>query len=392
MSDRTWVDQQVAEDAAEWFARLETERPAEATRLEFVGWLTRSPVHVEEFLRVSALHRALSRELQAKPGWRADLLTEADAASDNVIWLADAEPCSTQQAAVAAATSQRRSNAIRAAAATVILAVGIGAVLGIRSFVLSGEDGGRFTTAIGEQRRVVLPDGSGVRLNTDTEIQFRSSDAARQVVLVRGEAIFDVEKDPVRPFRVKSDAALMEAIGTRFKVHRRRQRTVITVLEGRVAVSPLPTESRPPGGTPSIGVGRSLEPAVANGRSPGEDRSEPVHLDAGLEVTVTKSGEVAHPAAADIDRATAWTRGRMVFDADTLDTVVAEFNRYNRERLVLADPALSDRRITGVFNIDDPEAFLALLTDLDDVRVERRGDGSREIRRKPAFRWKPAIE
>ena len=87
MSDRTVMPQEIAEDAADWFGRLETEEPSEATRTEFVRWLTRSPLHIEEFLRVAALHHALSRELKSNPEWLAGVLANAGAPSGNVVWL-----------------------------------------------------------------------------------------------------------------------------------------------------------------------------------------------------------------------------------------------------------------------------------------------------------------
>jgi len=380
MNDKTLVSQEVAEDAAEWFARLETERPSEKIRHEFVRWLTRSPVHVEEFLRVSALHRALSRELKAEPGWLADVLAEASSPADNVVRMADHEPPPPTERR----TAPWHRRAFWAAAAMVVLAVGIGTLVGIKNLVPAGDGGELFATQIGEQRRVVLPDGSGVRLNTDTEILVTMSEELRQVTLVRGEAIFDVEKDPDRPFKVVSDTVLAEAIGTRFNVYRQQKQTVVTVLEGRVAVSSMAAAPPPPQEINLADDGGPEEPTASGDRPTPDVGSAPVELDAGHAVAVTKDGTVAQPAPVDLERATSWTRRRMVFDADTLDTVVTEFNRYNREPIVIADAALVDRRITGVFNIDDPAAFLALLTDLDDIRIEQGADGSREIHRAEA--------
>lgn len=110
------------------------------------------------------------------------------------------------------------------------------------------------------------------------------------------------------------------------------------------------------------------------------DTAGAIELEAGQQVTIATGGVVAGRTVADVEVATSWTRGRMVFDSATLDTVVAEFNRYNVERLVIADEPLRDRRVTGVFKIDDPETFLVMLADLGDVRVDRTTDGRREIR------------
>jgi transmembrane sensor len=378
MNDRTLIPQEISEDAADWFGRLQTGQPTETIRSEFVRWLTRSPVHVEEFLRVSALHRALSSELKADPKWLAGVLANPGAPGDNVVWMEDVrrptEPEIRQES--------RRSRYHWKAVAGLLLAVGIGALVSITGLPTIPGRGERFATAVGEQRQVVLADGSSVLLNTDTEIRVRMSHELRHIELVRGEAIFDVAKDPVRPLRVLSGSAAVEAIGTRFVVYRQQQATVVTVVEGTVMVSPIErTSGDSPRSAPDLAKQASrtspapdLEPtpASANGRA--------LELQAGQRVTIAPDGTVAKPAAADVESVTSWARGRMVFDAATLETVVNELNRYSLEHLVILDAALNDRRISGVFKIGDPEAFITLLSELDEVTIEPGPDGRREIR------------
>lgn len=376
MNDRTVIPQEISEEAAEWFARLETERPSEAVRADFARWLTRSPVHIEEFLRVSALHHALSRELKANPEQFADLLATSYDPDSNVVRMTDVGGASISREPRTA----RRARLLWAAAAVLLGAAVIATMASLAGLLPTGGRGERFTTIVGEQRHVMLPDGSSVELNTDTEIWVRMNDI-RRVELVRGEALFSVAKDAERPFRVLDGTTAVEAVGTRFNVYRQPQHTVVTVVEGRVLVSLL---EKPAPSPPVVGAADRAQP----------DRTAPlsadlsdlmtergVVLDAGHKVTVRTDGKVGELAPADVERATSWTRGRMVFDSDTLNTVVAEFNRYYGERLVIADPALGNRRITGVFRIDAPESFVALLSNLADISVERRGDGTLNIRR-----------
>ncbi len=372
MSSRTHIPQEILEDAAEWFAKLETESPSEATRTAFVQWLRRSPVHIEEFLRVAALHHALSKELQARPEWVAGVIAEARSSDENVVRLVEPEPVARNPERSRLA----RPRQLLAAAAVLIAAVGLGVVMTVTDLAGRGE---RVATTVGEQRQIVLADGSSVVLNTDTELRIRMASELRQVDLVRGEVIFEVEKDPARPFRVLSGRAMVEAIGTRFIVRRLNERTVVTVVEGRVRVQPISaTESVPP---PSEGDhrerGDGSESTVAIELV---QATRSVELDAGRTITVTMDGIVTDPVAADLESVTSWTRGRMIFDSDTLDTVVAEFNRYTTTPLVIRDAELSNRRISGVFNIDNPEAFLGMLSDLDGVSVSRTAEGSWEIR------------
>jgi transmembrane sensor len=379
MNDTSWDPSEIAEDAAEWFAVLETERPSEATRTVFVEWLIRSPVHIEEFLRVSALHSALSSELKANPDWLAEILTEVPGAGSNVVRMAgvDRVPVSRTRA------GRPRHWVFWAAAAVLAVAVGIAGIVSLTGIFPLTSRVQTLATEVGEQRRVVLEDGSSVILNTDTELRVRMGRNQRRVELIRGEAIFDIEKDPDRPFRVVSDLAMVEAIGTRFVVHRQHRQTVVTVVEGRVLVEPMVgaegEDSPPVVADPTVG----LEPSGRISSTRVHRTERPVELGAGRQVTVAVGGTIAEPAAANVESAIAWTRGREIFDSDRLDEVVAVLNRYNKEQLVILDPTLSDRRISGIFNIDDPDAFLRLLSDLGEISVERDADGRRGIRHAP---------
>lgn len=381
MNDWTSIPPEISEDAADWFGRLQTERPSEAIRNEFVRWLTRSPVHVEEFLRVSALHRALSSELKADPTWLAGMLADSDVSDDNVVQMEDLRrPAESEMSRV----SRRSWNPWKVAAG-LLLAAGIGALVSFIGLPVIPGSAEKYATAVGEQHQVSLADGSNILLNTDTEIRVQMSDDLRHIELMRGEAIFDVAKDPRRPLRVVSGSVAVQAIGTRFVVYRQQQATVVTVVEGTVLVSPVgrASEDSPESVLDSTEQESGSSPAAILGATPTHAIGGTLELHAGEKVTVATDGTIAKPAAADVESATSWARGRMVFDSATLEAVVREFNRYNAEHLVILDAALNDRRISGVFKIGDPEAFVALLAELDEVNIVPGPDGRREIRLAP---------
>lgn len=73
-----------------------------------------------------------------------------------------------------------------------------------------------------------------------------------------------------------------------------------------------------------------------------------------------------------------------MFEEEPLSFVVTEFNRYNHVQLTIADSALGEQKITGVFNINDQEAFLALISALGIIQVEQDDDGLRLFRRIPS--------
>src|SRR5262249_50414206 len=152
----------------------------------------------------------------------------------------------------------------------------------------------------------------------------------REVLLERGEVLFNVAHDEHRPFDVKAGEAVVRAVGTSFVVRVRDERHVeVLVAEGRVAIG-----SHAPPQTVSAGQQALI-------------RREPLRLD--LEPV----------AAADIPYRLAWTQGRIWFKQNTLAEAVAEFNRYNRRQLVIADPAIATLRVGGAFDVTDPDAFVA---------------------------------
>lgn len=214
---------------------------------------------------------------------------------------------------------------------------------------------------IGELRRVDLPDGSVIQLNTDSAVEVRYAGAERRVRLQRGEAHFSVAKNPARPFIVSAAGVNVRVLGTVFNVRLRPASVDVLVTEGHVRV-----------GAPG---GEKL-PAAAPGTAPAA-LSE---LRAGQKVSIAL-GTLASPvpaaavdvSATEVRQTLAWQSHTLEFDGTPLGEIVAEFNRYNRHQLVLADPGLSHRRFGGTFPASDSEAFVRLLETDFGFLAERRG-------------------
>ncbi len=342
----------IAEQAADWYLRVEEEGGVPlAERQAFVRWLRASPAHVEEFMRVGAMHRQVAAlDVTGLPDVRKAL---RDAAA-NVVPL---ESVAEEARGEAIPGGPRRYTWHWAAAASVAVVAVVAGWLVLTPGLQTGRDspvaGDVYETALGEQRSVLLSDGSIVELNTRSVLRVMYSDSERQVALLAGEAVFDVTKDPDRPFRVDAGTTIVEAIGTRFNVYRQNEQTVVTVVEGLVAVKR------------SDATVASLPPAA------GDTVRLPVfELAPGDQLAIPAAGEIATPTAVDADKAIAWTERRLVFDGDSLATVARELNRYNREQLVIADAALAEQPISGVFDANDPATLLSFLETVGGFRVE----------------------
>ena len=343
---------EVTETAGDWLDRLAANSPVEERRA-FAEWLLRSPVHIEEFLRMTALRAELKDAMQ--PDWVADVLNSIDSKVVEIPQLALPSRGAQRGARQHANPGSRRLAAVAVILAAVCLTGWLGWQISPRAPAAPTS----FITVLGEQRFVLLTDGSSIKLNTESHVEISMTPTLREVELLRGELLVNVAKDPARPFRVKIGDVTVEAIGTRFSVYRRKADTLVAVVEGRVAI-----KRSQPISDPSL----PLLPA------------EPMELSAGQQVALTKD-RVSTPLPANLKKVTAWTEQRVVFEDETLTVVVAEFNRYNRSHLIIGDAALTERRITGRYNVNNAEEFIKVLDALDPVRVQVTEDGHRVLYR-----------
>lgn len=192
-------------------------------------------------------------------------------------------------------------------------------------------------TATGEQRRIVLADGTRIMLNTATAIDVHFDEQLRQVILHRGEIMVETAHDETgRPFELDTSNGSIRPIGTRFTVRHSEQPsiTAVAVLEGAVHVTP--------------GHGSS------------------VRINAGEQTHFTELAALA-PFALD-DSSAAWTDGVLVVERMRLADFVTELDRY-RPGLLRCDPAVADLLVSGSFPLRDPDAVLALLAETLPLQV-----------------------
>lgn len=236
-----------------------------------------------------------------------------------------------------------------AAIAAAVTAISIGLDWNVLKYF---NDGATYTTQLGEQRGVPLPDGSVIYLNTDSRVREEYSDTARDIYLLDGQAIFQVKHDPNRPFRVHTNNAVVQAIGTKFDVRRLNGGTDVGVIEGVVKI-----------GVTAVAAASSATPAD----------SAPQKLVAGQAITIdATSGLASPPRTMDVADIAAWQQRRLVFRKDTLTTIAAEFNRYNRVQLRIMEPSVGSRRFSGTFLADDPALLIGFLEQDPTLSIERQ--------------------
>lgn len=343
---------QVYEQACEWFVEFRACAADEQARDAFHGWLQQAPAHMAAYLDVaSSWNWTDSLDVSARFP-REALIAEARDADNLVAYPGAAGPGKPS----ARRAWRLRSPAGWAVAASAVLL--IVAVL-VTSWVRA-DRGPVYSTGIGQKRLITLPDGSTIRLNARSRILVRYTQTRREIDLLRGQALFVDIYEPQRPFVVRSRATVVRAIGTQFDVNLLHAETIVTVIQGKVAVAQQPRAVHVVSNRP-----RPLSPPATSAPST-------VYLSAGEQLTVTPTWHM-RPVRANVTDAIAWTHHQLIFSSTALRDVVQEFNRYNDRPLVIGSPSLEAFRIDGVFASTNPRSLIAFLRQSPGIKVTETG-------------------
>ncbi len=308
-------------DAAEWDARLRSPDCTEAEREAFKNWCDAAPENRQAFDELQALLGAL-RGVADAPEIR-----------------------SLREAALNASrpSSIRRGRTVGLA---LLVATVAGIAVGLGYFSIDSPEpvhesrAPTFSTSIGERSTTELEDGSVAILNTNTRLRVEFSEHMRRVTLTHGQALFEVARDPERPFVVAAGDQRITAIGTVFDVRYEGSDVEVVLVEGVVEVEadvPLGTDLTEP--TP---------------------KPQALRMNAGehLKTTAVATRRAPVVEAVDVDRVTLWRQGRIFFDDAPLSEAVAEMNRYSTVQIALESAALDEYRINGMFRTGRPTAFV----------------------------------
>lgn len=321
-------------EACAWIAQVDGGNMSAGDREALKEWISRSPQHKRAFERMAARFMEMRDPFDA---------------------------VKTQQRRQEKAFIRPFLNVLRPAVLAAALASFVAAViLVVMEPKIDAPNQGEatyFNTAsyqsgIGEQKTVTLEDGSTIVLNTNTRVDVGMGEDERSIHLIYGEAIFDVEKDPERPFKVYTEKGVVKAIGTVFSVRVRTVDVEVLVEEGVVEVAP-----KRDGGS--------------------QDRDDL----ASLTITKVVSGKYATfneiqqtvktVDMKTMDRKLSWRDGVLVFEVDPLSYVVEEVSRYTDVKIVISDPDILNIPVGGNFRVGETKALLDALEKGFGLRVTR---------------------
>jgi transmembrane sensor len=321
MSDKTTMISSIGADeieslAAEWLERREREDWNEKDRTELDNWLSQSPVHAVTFLRIEDV-------------WiRADRLR------------ALGDPARHDTLSAAYKSSWPIFSRIVASLALVVAGVSITATY------FTAERYQTYATAIGGHEKLSLGDGSAIELNTDTVLRIASEGRERKIWLDRGEAYFDIRHNKTNPFVVFAAEHRVTDIGTKFVVRNDPNRLEVRLLEGRARFESLKAHDR-----------------TTELLNPGD-------------IVITRSGTTTHIKLPlqDMANELGWRRGMLIFHHTTLADAAAEFNRYSRQTIVVADADAARATLNGALPVGDLQEFTRMARNFFDLRPVKRGD------------------
>lgn len=298
------------EQAIDWLLKLRDAPDDMKLNADFEAWLTSDQRHAEVYERVRCLMGDASHLLSSDPAF-----------------------------IHTASTRKSGSSTGRSVALSLCLALVTGTFFALEVPLRLKADA---ISGTAERQTLNLPDGSELILNADTAVSFKFSSSERRVVVLKGEVFATVAADKTRPFVVEANGGTTTALGTAFDVEMSKNGTNVTVLEHSVQVE-------------------------------AGDANRSIRIKENQKVAYDAEGSIGSIETVDPLSIAAWRQGRLVFENRPLSSVVAELERYLPGRIVIAGANIGERRITGSFDLADPQAVLRDLTVAFDVGVTRLG-------------------
>lgn len=309
--------EQIRSEASDWFTRM---RGADAAALEpdLAEWRSANPDN-------DAAYRQLQQQWErTRFGANLDVVRNRD---------------------LGRATLWHRRPGLRAAAAAclvVAILIGLFAV----THRPAGQIAVAYESAPGTLRSFALADGTRVILDADSAVRVSFGSTARHVDVLRGRVRFDVAGTSTLPFVVATDGVSVSTENSAFDLNVAPHGVHVALLRGKADVRLFSSATGQPAGFWQLSPGQQV---------------------------LVGPGSMASTAKADTFQ---WPNGMLSFDGERLDDAVALFNRYNRQRLRLSDPASGARHISGAFHARDPRGFAEAVAAMFNMAIGTDRDGT----------------
>ncbi|MCK0070738.1 FecR family protein [Kordiimonas laminariae] len=321
------LDAQVIEEAAEWYAKIQSDQVTMEDLDALTYWLSSNPDHAKAYEKLHDVAVNL------------DGLTRADIEYKNTDSVT-IQPVFEGTTEIAARSWFHDYKTIWAGlvAATFF-------IFAFLPFFLQDAQ-----TPVGEpiiyqaldtpRKSLFLEDGSQIDINIDSQVEFAINAETRSAVLQRGEVTFNVAKDDNKPFWVTAGDIRIEVTGTIFNVMRHKSDVIITVTEGTVNVVSL-TETN------------------------SDDHRQ---LTAGKQLRHSEGRALGFALDVNADDVLSWHDGQLIYEEVSLEVVAQDINRYFGVDVML-DSSVRALKFSGILYTDDLQTVLELLENSLSVKV-----------------------
>jgi transmembrane sensor len=246
------------------------------------------------------------------------------------------------------ALKENAQSKVRPLLVTAVAVFGVLAILatsGTLLFPLSERN--TFATPVGGHEIVMLKDGSSIELNTDTVVRINVGSDHRIASIEKGEAFFKIAHDTSHPFTVTANNNKITVLGTKFSVRNDPNRVEVKLVDGKVWFT----------------SDNGKDPTRSALMTPGD-----------VLIATATSLSIAKHTSAELANGLGWRHGLLVFHHSTLADAVGEYNRYNTQKIVIADAAAARLTVSGSLPANDTQEFLTIAKKFFGLTVQRYGD------------------
>jgi len=190
----------------------------------------------------------------------------------------------------------------------------------------------------GKTISVRLEDGSTIKLNSGSQLSYPSSfsnESTRQVAL-QGEGYFEIAKNPLKPFIVKTEETYTRVYGTVFNIssYEDDEEIEVVLVEG------------------SVGVGGQLRLQEDN----------LMMLKPSQKITNSKNDKNALTIQdVDVTPYVSWVEGVMSFEEENMSQIIRKLERRFNVSIINENKTLDERHFTGAFDSEDIESILKVI-------------------------------
>ncbi len=331
------------EQASLWWVRLREDDVAPEEINRWLDWCQSDPAHLQAFEKIESLGgRLAALDTATRAQMVHELLGEPEARRKR--------PAPGRRYLAAAA-----GLALAAGVAAVVLGGGLWRPNAAAPAALQSVS---YVTHKAQIEDVSLVDGSRVAIGADSALAVNYTEATRNLQLKNGEAFFEVEHNPDRPFVVQAGRLKVIAVGTAFNIRKTGDKIEVIVTHGAVDVEDGASQL-----------------AGAGGHSPSLPKDGVIRVAAGQLVVADRGSPSLTVRPADRDAAVSWRTGSMSFLDEDLSLVVANLNRYSGHEVQIADPTLDHLRFTGSVVQGHEDEWLTAIQKVFPVTVHVAADG-----------------